>query len=479
MAIRGWILVVATLAACAGDEAPTPAAPGTPPPPPSTSQAPAREVEVDAGPVFPLAEGDPCRGLPLPVPDAGTPSFFVAPGFCASVVASGVGNLRQLFFAPNGDLFGADFTVLYLLRDADGDGVYAPSEIHTWARPGGNANNGHLDGDHVYSGSPDGVRRFRYDAAALAGGPPEDVVVGQPPGGHAYHTVHVYDGWLYVHSGSAGNATNETSTTSYDTKRSIIKRFDLSKFVPGAPFSWDAGEPFTLGLRNANGFTRNETTKKLYAVVNGLDAQVHDGVSVVDDNPGEQIVELAAGKTYGYPFCFTAQRILTNGAVVPAGTQLLNQLFASGHDDAWCATHSEKPASFVQAHSAPLDIAFFDRQPRGALPERWRGGAFIALHGSSSRVPSTGYKVVWQPFAADGSSPMPASTATGTTFPSEVVFGGGGAGRPEDGLWSWKLADGTRGEAPRPAGVAVGPRDGALYVTSDVGGYLYRVGRQR
>ena len=270
------------------------------------------------------------------------------------------------------------------------------------------------------------------------------------------------------------NIANDTSTTAYDTNRSMIRTFSLAAFT-GTPFDWKTGTPFTVGLRNANGFTRNEPTKKLYAVINGLDDQQYAGVDVHQDNPGEQVVELAAGKQYGYPFCFTAQRIVTGGSVVAPGTQLINVGFASGHDDAWCAANSLVPTTFVQAHSAPLDIAFFDQQPTGALPERWRGGAFIAFHGSWDRGKPTGYKVVWQPFNADGTSPLPISTADTTTFPYEVVFGGGNASGPTDAQWVWQAADGTS-EGPRPAGVAIGPKDGALYVASDQSGFLYRLG---
>ena len=39
----------------------------------------------------------------------------------------------------------------------------------------------------------------------------EAVVVNQPTGGHGFHTTHVYDGFLYVHSGSAENVSHTTS----------------------------------------------------------------------------------------------------------------------------------------------------------------------------------------------------------------------------------------------------------------------------
>lgn len=431
-------------------------------------------------PSIPTTDLDPCRSG-VPVTES---QHYVPPGMCARMVA--VKDLRQISFAPNGDLFGSNGATIFLFRDADGDGAYAANEITTWATVGGDiGNNPWIDDKNgfIYIGSTQGVVRFPYNPAEkVAGGPAQPVVTGQPQGGHAWRTVKIYDGWIYVDSGSAGNATNDTSQTSYDTKRSLIKRFELAKLVAGTPFSWDAGEPVSMGLRNPNGFTRNEKTKKIYAVVNGLDNIGYKGQDVHMDNPGEQIAEIAPGKNYGYPFCFTAQRIVDQGNVIPPGTQLVNvniDSFTNPHDDAWCATNSQKPTAFIQAHSAPLDIAFFDLQPKGALEEKYRGGAFIALHGSWNReAKQTGYKVVWQPFNADGTSPQPTSSQTETTWPYEVIFGGGSTGgQPADGPWNW-AGQGNQGEQNvRPTGVAVSPIDGALYIATDK--RLYRVGKKK
>jgi hypothetical protein len=66
---------------------------------------------------------------------------------------------------------------------------------------------------------------------------------------------------------------------------------------------------------------------------------------------------------------------------------------------------------------------------------------------------------------------------TATTFPYETVFGGGDATGPKDGAWSWS-ANGL-GDSTRPVGVAISPIDGALYVSSDSGGLVYRIGIQK
>jgi glucose/arabinose dehydrogenase len=479
-------LLIAQIAAC-GSDSPDAATSVTPPGPdgstpakdggPSSSDPDTGAPEVHPPPTPQTeAKGDPCRGQPLP-----EDQHYVPAGLCARLVATGTSGLRQITFALNGDMIGQSTSGnIFVFRDADDDGFYTKSEIHLWGTTGSNGNNADLDaaGGYIYAGFDTGVKRFKYDPNSLvAAGPAENIVVNQPSGGsHPRHTVHVYDGFLYVHSGSNNNVTHEggNGQSTYDTKRALIKRFDLSKFS-GQAFDWSTGEVVTVGLRNANGFKRNEATKKIYAVVNGIDDATYAGNNVHNDNPGEQVVEIAKDKQYGYPFCFTAQRI----SGVDPGTQLKNVAYTGNPaDDNWCAQNSSKPTTFVQAHSAPLDLAFFDNQPHGALPEKWRGGAFIAFHGSWDRDPATGYKVVWQPFNADGSSPMPTGAADSTTFPYEVVFGRGTvAGGPADGAWAW--SDQSAGEAPRPAGVAVNPIDGALYIASDIGGLVYRIGVQK
>lgn len=482
MLSRRDVVFSALLFACGSDGAASPTAAGANDggtTPTGTDGGTTPPGTIDPG-TLPDAKGDPCRGTAL------TADAFTPAGMCTRLVASGtaVRGIRQLMFASNGDLFAqtGDGTIL-LLRDANGDGSFSKEEVHAWAKTDGNGNNAHVDeaSGYVYAGSSDGVQRFKYDPASLTGGPAEKVVVKQPGGGHSKHTTHVYDGFLYVHSGSSGNQTHEDESPigEYDTNRSLIRRFDLSKLDVGAPFEWLKGEVVTVGLRNANGFKRNELTRKIYAVVNGLDEVSYKGVNVHEDNPGEQVVEVAKDARYGYPFCFTTQAIDSGGVVAPL-TQLVNAGFPGNpHDDAWCATSSMKPTTFVQAHSAPLDLVFFDKQPKGNLPEKYRGGAFIAFHGSWNRSQATGYKVVWQPFDASGAAPTPTTTKQGdklvTTFPYEVVFGGADdAGKPQDGPWQWN--GGGASDGPRPSGVAISPIDGALYIACDDNGSVYRVG---
>jgi len=121
------------------------------------------------------------------------------------------------------------------------------------------------------------------------------------------------------------------------------------------------------------------------------------------------------------------------------------------HTDAWCRdpANVRPPAFTLQAHSAPLDLLFYQG---GAFPDA-AGDALVTFHGSWNRSPATGYKVVVVPFGDDGVphgpvTPLLESKATGDT--------GGG----------W---------ARRPVGLAMG-KLGEVYVTSDADGLVMAIG---
>jgi glucose/arabinose dehydrogenase len=91
------------------------------------------------------------------------------------------------------------------------------------------------------------------------------------------------------------------------------------------------------------------------------------------------------------------------------------------------------------------------------LPAKYNGGAFISFHGSWNRAPEPqdGYRLVFQPMRG------------GVTNGAYEVFADGFAGVPPA-----QLQPGTAKH--RPTGLAFSP-DGALYVTDDMGGRVYRI----
>jgi glucose/arabinose dehydrogenase len=105
------------------------------------------------------------------------------------------------------------------------------------------------------------------------------------------------------------------------------------------------------------------------------------------------------------------------------------------------------PDVLFQAHSAPLNITFYEGD---AFPAEYKGSAFVAMHGSWNRGNRTGYKVVRVLIDKDGKP-----TGEYQDFMTGFV-------RSQKAVWG------------RPVGVAVG-NDGALYVTEDGGGTIWRV----
>ena len=103
------------------------------------------------------------------------------------------------------------------------------------------------------------------------------------------------------------------------------------------------------------------------------------------------------------------------------------------------------PDYALGSHVAPLGMTFSDSK---LLPERYRSGAFVGLHGSWNRTPRSGYKVIFVPFA-DGKP----------------------SGEPKDVLTGFVKDDDALG---RPVGVAIDTK-GALLVADDVGNMIWRV----
>lgn len=179
---------------------------------------------------------------------------------------------------------------------------------------------------------------------------------------------------------------------------------------------------YATGLRNAVGLAVHPESGELWASNNGRDL-------MGDDLPPENLYVVRDGADYGWPTCHS-------GRIVDPDQ-------GSRGDCEGVA----QPVVEMQAHSAPLGITFYDGQ---MFPEEYHGDLFIAFHGSWNRSVPTGYKVVRLPFE-DGR-------------PGNAV---------EDFATGWLDLD-SNNASGRPVDVLVGP-DGALYVSDDKGGYIYRI----
>lgn len=328
------------------------------------------------------------------------------PGFAVEVYARISGSPRHMIFGPNG--------ILYIAAHAAGQVFAVPKQGETVALLRG-LNGPHslaFRGTDLYVSVNDGVLRFTEAT-------PPDLVIrskGQkilslPTGGqHGSRTIGLGpDGYIYVTAGSTCNFCVET-----DPRRAAMMRYDSDGSNEAL---------FSSGLRNTVSFAWHPVTGELWSVDNG-------GDGLGDDEPPEEINILRASGDYGWPDCVGQRRGVNWG---------------KGAQPSRCPA-TIGPELEMQAHSAPLGIAFYTGDQ---FPAPYLNDALIGFHGSWNRNVPTGYKVV-RVHASSG-------RATGI----------------EDFLWGF-FDPATRTTSGRPVEAITGP-DGAVYVSDDATGNIYRV----
>jgi mono/diheme cytochrome c family protein len=268
------------------------------------------------------------------------------------------------------------------------------------------------------------------------------------------HPMHGFaidkDGNLFVEMGSATNACEKENRmphspgndpcTELET-RAGIWRYDANK--TGQVFS-PKGR-YASGIRNGEGFDF-DTSGRLYVTQHGRDQLHEDWPELYTaeqgfELPAEEVVILKEGANYGWPTCYDGlQKKLV----------LAPEYGGDGKKVGEC-DKAEPPIAALPAHWAPNDLKIYKASQ---FPKAYQGGAFIAFHGSWNRAPAPqgGYNVVFQPLS------------DGKTSGDYIVFADGFAGPNKD----------PGGAVHRPSGLAVGP-DGALYVTDDKAGRIWRV----
>jgi len=376
-------------------------------------------------------------------PEGKTPT---APdGFRVTRFAEGLEHPRWLYELPNGDVLASEAATIpreedsvimdffrwlrrndgsggpsanriTLLRDTDGDGVadVRTKFLENLNQPFGMA----LVGNWLYVGNTNAVWRFPYRAGDTRIIAPGEKILDLPAGGYNNHwtrnIVTSPDGdKLYVTVGSGSNIGE--NGLQHETRRAAVLEINPD----------GSGERILAsGIRNPNGLDFEPATGQLWSVVNERDL-------LGDDTAPDYLTRVRRGDFYGWPWSYWGQ---TDPRVEPQRPDLVAKAVT--------------PDYSLGAHSAPLGLAFYDGT---AFPEQYRGGAFIAEHGSWNRGYSVGYKVVYIPFR-DG---MP-------------------AGQPQDFLTGFKPDPTDTETYGRPVGVLT-DRSGGLLVTDDAADIVWRV----
>jgi len=382
--------------------------------------------------------------------------LVLPPGFHASVVAEGLGPLRHLAMRPNGDIYASTGGegakpegLLAIQLGLDGKAA----RIEHFSSVNGGTGIG-LNRGMLYAASGDAIYRFRFkDDSLLPDGEPETVISGLRPGTHAI----AFDdrGNLFVGVGAKSNACSAKPTP--DAKP--VGQRPCPDLTDGGGiwrFAADrAGQSFADGTKIATGIrflTAMDWAPRagLYAIMHGRDgthAAFPDVVSAKDDDAiGDEMHHVVKGTDFGWPYSYY------DGA---RKMRLLAPDYGGDGKTIADGNYSTPVVTFQPLRAAPVDLLFY----RGMqFPDQWRGGAFIALHGTNGpQLPEgrNGYTVAFLPFDRSGKP--------GTL----KVFADGFAGPSP--------ADKNSGKAAyRPVGLAVAP-DGALYVADSNKGRIWRI----
>ncbi|HME11811.1 MAG TPA: sorbosone dehydrogenase family protein [Candidatus Acidoferrum sp.] len=336
----------------------------------------------------------------------------VPAGFRVNVFASGFKEARFLAAAPNGDIFLADSGAgeIYILRDAQHSGSAQQREEFASGlnRPFGIA----FHEGYVYVGDTDAVLRFSYDAKTSKRTGNAEKLMDLPHGGHwTRNLAFTADGQhLLVAVGSEGNINGG------EPPRAAITICD--------PDGKNA-RPYATGLRNPVGLAVEPQSGKVWTSVNE-----RDGLG--DDLPPDYFTSVQDGGFYGWPYSYIGNHV--DPRVNPQKPELVSKAIV--------------PDVLLGAHHAPLQFAFYTGTQ---FPQKYRGGAFIAEHGSWNRSHLAGYQIAF------------------------VAFQNGKAVAGPEEFMTGLVPDPAKSEVyGRLVGVTVAS-DGSLLVSDDAANIVYRV----
>jgi glucose/arabinose dehydrogenase len=390
-------------------------------------------------------------------------------GFCATVFAESAGPVRHIVVRNNGDVIAGVLNQrrlaggILVLRDTNHDGHADLAE-----RVGEEGVHGVALGtdSSLYASAATNVYHYRFSGSEMRPIKRVDTMItGLTPRSPPSHSLAV-DGRnnLIVNIGAvstACQAKEEPASPGRDPCPELETAGGIWSFhTDRAGQRIVDGTRIATGLHNAVALTFNPRDTAIYAGSHGRDNLREFWPELYDEEAGatrvaEEFVRVASSRAdFGWPYCYydyiDGKRVLAPEYAAAKPQPVPTGRGAKAPPPERCARHIQPLIPFP-AHWSPMSIVFYSGK---MFPEKYRNGAFIAFHGSAYRppLPQEGYFVVFVAFK------------DGLPFGDYDTFADGFAG----GMLS------PEGAVHRPVGLAQGP-DGALYVSDDKGGRIWKI----
>ena len=349
---------------------------------------------------------------PRLIPRPKQASLSVPEGFVVEEYLSDFLRPRFMLLGPEGEVLLSDIAagVVYVIRDK----VAVPL-ISNLSKPYGLA----LYKDWLYVAETSSVKRYKYSSKQGSVGQGEEIIpLDRYATGHITRSI-LFDetaGKLYLTVGSASNVELGEPPI-----RAAVSRYNAD----GTGY-----ELFATGIRNPIGL-------KWYPFANGTESKVlwatsHERDGLGDDLVPDYFTRVQEAGFYGWPYAYIGPHEDPRHPGV-APDKVRQTLY---------------PSVLLGSHVGSMDFTFYTGTQ---FPEKYQGGAFLALHGSWNRSKRTGYKIAFVPFKK-----------------GQPVSG------PEDFLTGWMLAEDKKEVWGRPVAVLQMP-DGSLLISDDGAGKLWQV----
>ena len=390
----------------------------------------------------------------------GPGSLILPKGFTSTTIAGNLGRARHLVVMNNGDIYvrlarlNKKGQGTLILRDRNKDGVIDDSTgFGNYGGTGIAVKNGYL-----YVTSDNDVYRYKLNdkEEVVDVNNPEKIITGLIAG-REHNTKSLAldnDGNIYVNVGAPSNSCQVQDRgvgspgidpCPYLEQAAGVWQFKVDKLNQ----SYKDGVKYATGIRNIVGMDWTTTTNSLFVMQHGRDQLYNMWPEYYDSTasaelPAEELLEVKRGSNFGWPYCYFDQ--FQNKRV------LAPEYGGDGKKVGRCAD-MDKPVMAFPGHLAPNGLLFYTGN---MFPEKYKNGAFIAFHGSWNRapLPQKGFFVAFVPFK------------NGRPSGDWEIFA--------DNFAERTVVHSTREAKYRPCGLAQGP-DGALYVTDDTKGVIWKI----